>query len=918
MAGPLDWLQQMLGGYDKIPPGGTDLDSLGYLDQVLQGRLPYQFDRPYGQGGYQPPQEPPSYALPGGGTRLTADPPQEPPPKPFRYPDPVTTPFPAYDTWTPSNQGGSAIDNLLTKLGDIGWAGAGIAERFNLAGANLLNPLVWTGEEKPQGGQILVAPGLAAAGDAATFLTGGLVSPLSAAGTISQGMRFARTAPKDAVTTLLDKLPAYDPNTLTIGGMAGMTRGLTPAQLAQRRRMEQRRMMGYGLEPEPLPPLETPPPAIGSNTAQFSVPPVPGTQLPPVGQMDPALVAMGRLAAPGSRALNPLPVPEDAEGGVRRMVNRTDPNIGAVKNPGPGLLPAVGEYGPMQSFYLGPVNAQQWAQRVETILGNDIEAAGRWYADALPAYERAFGKELGSKMLGAWLIANQNVDPGGAQLNATRALEQYRAHTQGKPETKRPGLAEDALFRYWDAVLSGDPSRAGGGSGQKIYDFIDSAAGKTTRTFYGDDPRAGQPAVADVHTLRDSGKIDPTLHEWIRTHYGDEVANRFAVDSGTTPGEAQYEWSAGQVRQWAQDLNAMNWRGRSDWTPAEIQAIGWKAMSQMMGRAGQTAEDAIRNTERFLSYELDFGAGAPWHKTFPEWQNLTQEEKAGISAPIINKIMDKALEITGATEGWRHAGTGAWRQDLNPAFRSQLLSSPEAAMDVANIIGYLGQQTAVYMTRFRPGGQNWAVTIYGKGLDDPATLKALWKDVYTAHPDLAGGFSPIVDANGTPGIHIGFDRAKGIRGVISQENAHKALGDRIAAELTPTIDAASKKLGIDTRIRMLQADALEPTNDWSKYPDGRDHLRRLSARYGSDIRQRLDSYASGELEPSIRREIEEALRRRQEAISGGSGSRNTGKTAIGLGLLGGGLLGSSGAGAATYQPPPRYNPLDDLARRIGP
>ena len=39
MSKSLDWLQQLLSGYDRIPPGGTDLDSLGYLDQVLQRGL---------------------------------------------------------------------------------------------------------------------------------------------------------------------------------------------------------------------------------------------------------------------------------------------------------------------------------------------------------------------------------------------------------------------------------------------------------------------------------------------------------------------------------------------------------------------------------------------------------------------------------------------------------------------------------------------------------------------------------------------------------------------------------------------------------------------------------------------------------------------------------------------------------------
>jgi hypothetical protein len=600
---------------------------------------------------------------------------------------------------------------------------------------------------------------------------------------------------------MLPEIPTFDPN--------------APAQPAT------------GLLSPQLPPLDTPPPAPGGN-----LPPAP------------------KFSSPGQYGSNPLPIPAEADARLARKLARDpDANIGSPKNDQPIQLP--------NGVFVGPVNTDQWIARNEKILSPmAIDQSANWYKEALPAYEKYFGQEKAPQMMGAWLIANQNATPGFAQLSATRALEQYVNQTRGMPESLQAGLPDVQLNKYWDAILSKDPSKfADLNTGQKIYDFIDSAAGKTTRTFYGDDPRAGAPAVADVHTSRDTGFIDPTMHDWIRKSFGDDVANQITPDGTSSPSETQYEWSADRMRAITDDLNQRNYRGRSDWTPAEAQAVGWKAMSTMLGRPGQTAETAILSTRRNLSYELDFGKGAPWNEKFPEWQYLSPEEKRTVSDPVVAKAMDFAKDVTGAQENWRLAGTGAWHADLNPAYKSQFLSSPEVVNDVGNILGHQLQQTEVYGSRLIPSGNKWALAMHGDGLDDPANLQAIWAEVQRAHPDLAEGFSPAVDENRVPGIHMFFN------------GGGKVLGQRIESDLIPTIDAAAQKLGITADARLLRGETHSSKNDWSVDPNGGGHLQRLSTRYGPSVQQRLDDHAQAELEPLIRQGIDKVIAARGSSAS---------------------------------------------------
>lgn len=544
---------------------------------------------------------------------------------------------------------------------------------------------------------------------------------------------------------------------------------------------------------------------------------------------------------PGRGGLvNPLPIPADYQAELNRFLNRAA-GVAQPKNPAVEIAPGM---------YVGDVNFDQWKSRLETVLTpEDIEKSRVWYKEALPAFETYFGKDLAPQMMGAWLTGNVNATPSFAQLSATRTLEQVRNRTPEISQQTRGGLAHDALTSYWQSVLSDHPEAegtTGAGSGRKIYDFIDSALGKTTRTFYGDDPRAGAPAVADVHSLRDMGYVDDVIKKWVATNYGEGLAENLQRDmGGGGPSATQYEAAAIKMRSFTEELNARGYAGGS-WTPEEMQAVGWTAMSKMLGRKAETAQAAIEANIRNLSYELDFGAGAPFKTTFPEWDSLSAETKSAVSSEVLPKIVDFAASVSGAQEFSRLEGVGGWGQWTNPAFKSRFIASPEVAGDTADIIGYLAEQTKVFGYRWSNSGKKLGIAAYGDDLGNPETVQKLWEHVTTAVPDLAAGFSPSIH-EGRPGIEIILDKG-GAR-----------VQAQVERDFTPAINNAARELGIDVDVQGFRAQEESREHDWTQDPTGGSYLARLGARYGSALPDRLELFKRQELEPAIRQSIDRNL-----------------------------------------------------------
>jgi hypothetical protein len=191
----LDWLQQLLGSGDALPPPTQD-DSLQYLQSVLAGQQ----------------------AAPGGSYRTFAEQP--------RPTQDVGTGIPL-DPRSPvqNPQQASALDDLMAAIGGVGTFGAGLAERANKGALNAL------GFRAPGGdiyrADIPVDEGMRMLEGGLTAATGGLTSSLfPAAGMLRAGGQYAGQLGGATAREAATAVPGL------LADEAGALR-LTPRQLKQ-------------------------------------------------------------------------------------------------------------------------------------------------------------------------------------------------------------------------------------------------------------------------------------------------------------------------------------------------------------------------------------------------------------------------------------------------------------------------------------------------------------------------------------------------------------------------------------------------------------------------------------------------------------------------------------------------------------
>lgn len=535
---------------------------------------------------------------------------------------------------------------------------------------------------------------------------------------------------------------------------------------------------------------------------------------------------------------SPLSVPfERSKEQLRKQLNRK-PDVGMPKN----RTREFKKDG--QVVIIGAPTADQWLRRVESVLTPDeVEGASRWYELAAQPFVEQFGEEEGPKMMAAWLLSNKNVDPAGAMLNALRVREQLAS---GAIVEKRGGLADPQLRQFF----AGEQITQG--LGRKLHDFVDSAMGKTERTWMGNAPEGGLPAVVDIHSGRDMGLVDEPYVNWIREKFGDKVANSVELDmKGGAPGEPQYEAAASRLRALTDELNTRGFLG-GELTPAQVQAIGWVTMQRQLGRQSFDALGSLMRNRRQISFELDFGTGAPLATEIPELATLPFDQKAAVTRQVLDSVTNIAGDITQPTHAVRFYGPGGWK-DFPPApsGQAQLTSSPETAEDFAAVVGYLAQQDEVLVSRPKGGGNKLAIDITApSGLENDADIMAYWDALRESSPEFAKtGFHPMRSADGA-----------GIRTILQGNLKGKTVEERAAEAntrweaLAEAVQRAADDLGLEATADAVTIEAKGLRNNWETNPDGKGYLERLSARYGPEIQRELRDRAE-----EIKAEIKEAV-----------------------------------------------------------
>lgn len=533
-----------------------------------------------------------------------------------------------------------------------------------------LDPTTWAGPGALKG----VIPGESLAARAARGI---VEQPRSVAlGSIAGATGL--TAAGDADLPIARDIPG--PLRPLVGGVAG---ALTPGAVSRLRQAGPPSLEGFGLgEEAPVAgmagPWKTKRGQAAAADFELAAPPAREPVLPHSQRVDPAEVR--------ARVKHYVENDYDESGPLTRGAVRIETNRGP--------------------YYAGRKTNAQWREETETILSADeIHEAGRWYSGLTNQFLDRYGPEEGIRMRDAYLAGQVNTPVEAGLMNTHRVAEKARGFNVEKVAgVSRPHEAAVLGEYRGEAPLSF--------KSDKIMDFIDSAHGKQTRTYMGNDPRGGRPFAGDVHQARDAGYVDDVTRKWIESQTGrslddlgisqdfrggpDKKTGEY-VGASAKPDDTQYQWLSKWGNQLTDELNAAGWQGRSDWNAADIQAIGWMKFRRLLGLEGGTMDDAFRaNTRRVAGLKAD------------------PEELAYLSKRL--------SEGTGYT--LRHLDDGL-----------ELLGSPEGALDVLHVVKRAMGQDGFAFRELKSGDTNaLKVALEGAGpeqLDEYA--RALRGEGLTAH-----------------------------------------------------------------------------------------------------------------------------------------------------------------------------------------
>jgi hypothetical protein len=535
----------------------------------------------------------------------------------------------------------------------------------------------------------------------------------------------------------------------------------------------------------------------------------------------------------------------------------------------------------MPSFVVGKITPEDWIQRTEAILTpEEIAQYSKWYEEVRDTFFKyTDGDEAKTdKYMRAWLVANQNIGVDGAFNNVLLQAEQF-ARQVPVDEMKAAGLP--LATKAARSTLQDEPIVEG--VGLKISDFVDSAEGKSVRSIYGNDPLAGQPFVVDIHTARDTGLVDEILLNHLERQGYKVDRDRITTDLAGGPTDTQYENRADFGRTLTAELNSINWQGRSDWQPKEVQAVGWMAMTRLTADAADDTVTALERSLRRISMEAAPGEGSPWATKYgAAFNELSGERQAKLTQAVTERAMQMAKEISGIDLRSIVHGTGGWENYQNPAAIAQTLATRSGAEIAANVVGYLTQQTEVWVNSIKGTTKNpkaLAIDFIESGSDNLSTnegLQNFWAKIREADSSgLFVGYQPIRTVDGEVGIRVIVDKG-----------GEKRMND-VQSAIQGSLSQALKMLDFKVQAYGYEADLVKARNDWKEFSDGRAYLERLADLGVKRTAADLDPLR-GELEKIFERELGAA------SPAGGNGTaKTTAKTKTKI--IGGGAAPTSGA-----------------------
>ena len=515
---------------------------------------------------------------------------------------------------------------------------------------------------------------------------------------------------------------------------------------------------------------------------------------------------------------------------------------------------------------VGKVTPQDWVARIDATMDDaEVNKAANWYKDVFGQFkERAGGDPAEmAKLVDAWFAGQQQRSP---EATLEVMLDIYEQIQRGVPKDELVGRGLPSATKIMIDILTG--SEITGGAGQKITDFLDSGYNKNVRSFMDNDPAGGSPFVIDIHSARDTGLVDPVLINALNK-LGYDVPENLKLDFGEGGIKGtKYESRALFGMELTKYLNDIKWRGRNDWESSEVQAIGWMNMSGLTGEAtgagaGGDVKSAFAQNTRRISMEVDPGAGSPWAVKYGDkYSNLDDASKIQINNQVTAFAIERVNKELGITLGDNVHGTGGWELYQNPSTVQQAISSKDVAIRAAARLGYLLNQTEVWVNApksLTANPKNFAVDIIAEGNDDlrdTDRLKELFNAITEAEPnELFRGYQPIIiDKKAGIKIIIDYDAIK--NSPLTVKQAQEYILNFANNELSDITD----RLGFNAQVDIMESDLTKLRNDWTEDQSGGGYKSYFGgqARKDEGSETGLLDTDRGELENLFSRLIDEA------------------------------------------------------------
>lgn len=235
--------------------------------------------------------------------------------------------------------------------------------------------------------------------------------------------------------------------------------------------------------------------------------------------------------------------------------------------------------------------------------------------------------------------------------------------------------------------------------------------------------------------------------------------------------------------------------------------------------------------------EVAPGEGSPWANQFGEaYENLETFEKEKIN----NTVTERAIEMVNETFGTDFSGvvhgTGGWELYQNPSTVQQTFASKENAKKAGAMLGYLLNQTEVWVNSSKELTKNpkhYGVDLFEEGsnnLRDSDTLKQFFE--FFVQNDANGifrGYQPIVDLDGNVGIRIIVDNDAIKNSPLKKADVLPYMQDFLTnqfSEFTKDLDFTVQPIITEVELEKLR-------NDWSKDKNGESFKTYFSDEAGT-------------------------------------------------------------------------------------